>query len=235
MNLTEPIMAESAQQKLDRSLNGAARTAGVLLIAATTLEVAVMAHHPSIKTANLALAIEKLRTMVALSAWVHGTLIALLLVGYYGFTQFAFRRGLSRPLVLVGLIAYAAGMFALIAAALIDGFVTPRVVLPTTVLGLGDMHVTGQILVLCSLLNRATADFGAVAMSVGIAVWSIDLLRDAGFRRATGVLGVLVGLVPAIALVFGALALDVHGMLLVVILQAIWALAVGTLLVTRRV
>jgi hypothetical protein len=234
MNLPEPIMAEGARQKLDHSPNGVARSAGALLIAATTLEVVVMAHHPSVKTANLALAVEELRTMVALSAWVHGTLIALLLAGYYSFAQFAHRRGLRRPLVLVGLISYTAGMLALIAAALIDGFVTPRVVLPTTILGLGDMHVTAQILVLCSLLNRAAADLGAIAMSVGIAAWSLDLLRGAGLLRVTGVLGVLVGLIPAIALISGALALNVHGMLLVVILQAIWAIAVGILLVTSR-
>jgi hypothetical protein len=227
-------MAEIAQGQLHGSAHDAARGAGVLLIAATIFEVAVMAHHPSVKTADLAFAIEKLRTMVALSAWVHGTLIALMLVGYYSFTQFASRRGLQRPLVLCGFIAYTAGMFALIAAALIDGFVTPRVVLPTTILGSGDIHITGQILVLCSLLNRAAADLGAVAISVGITAWSFDLLPETGLPRAAGMLGVLAGLASATILILGVLELNVHGMLIVLILQALWALAVGTLLVTRK-
>lgn len=226
-------MAENAQWELCGA-SRAARGAGALLIAATILEVAVMAHHPSIKTQNLAHAIEELRTMVALSAWVHGALIALMLASYYGFTQFALLRGLHRPLVRVGLIAYTVGVFAMIGAALIDGFVCPRVALPTVELGSGDIRVTGQILVLCGLLNQAAANLGAVAMSAGIAAWSLDLLRGAGLQRTIGVLGVLVGLGPAAALVFGAIALNVHGMLLVVILQAIWTLGIGTLLLTQR-
>jgi len=43
------------------------------------------------------------------------------------------------------------------------------------------------------------------------------------------------GLAPAIALFAGAIRLDVHGMLLVVIAQAIWNLAAGTELIRGRI
>ena len=67
-------------------------------------------------------------------------------------------------------------------------------------------------------------------MSAGIAAWSVDLLRTAGFARWLGAGGLLVGLAPAAALILGQLHLEVQGMLLVVVVQAIWSIGVGVLL-----
>jgi hypothetical protein len=228
-------MPESMQRKFRGVPSSAARTVGATLIGATLLEIAVMAHHPSVPTPNVAEAMEQLRAMAALSAWVHGLLITLMLVGYYGLTEFARRRGLYRLPVRAAIIAYTVGVFAMIGAASISGFVTPHAALLGASASLSDLRVSEQILALCGLLNRTLADLGAVAMSAGIVLWSLDLLRGAGLGRVVGVAGTLIGLAPAIALIFGMLQLDVHGMLLVVLLQAIWTCGVGTLLVLERV
>jgi hypothetical protein len=208
----------------------ALRGAGAVLIAAAILEVPVMAHHPSGRTPDVAQTIEQLRTMATLSAWVHGVLITLMLIGFYALTEFSLWRGLRRPPIRAGLIAYAVGVFAMIGAASISGFVTAHVAALVPSTNEADLRVAGQILVLCGVLNRAMASLGAVAMSAGIAAWSLDLLSGARFTRAMGALGILIGLMSAAALVFGPLRLDVHGMLLIVVLQSIWTVGVGFLL-----
>jgi len=96
-----------------------------------------------------------------------------------------------------------------------------------------ELQINFQILLLCRVLNQSCANFAVVAMSVGIFCWSLDLCRNAGSRRAVGLLGCLVGLAPALALMFGKIHLDVHGMTQVVVVQAAWNMAVSLLILYR--
>jgi len=212
----------------------ATRAAGAVLIGGSILEIAAMAHHPSVHAHDLAAVLVQLRALSAASAWVHGVLIALLLTVFFALTEFAWQRGITRPAIRAGLIAYAAGVVAMMGAALVDGFVTPRVAILAAGLGAADLSITAQLLHLCVLFNQALARLGAVAMSVGITAWSVDLVRGAGAERALGVFGVAIGLGSAGALILGALQLDVHGMMLVLLLQVIWTTGVGVLLLRTR-
>lgn len=223
-------MPERVQSVFREETAGALRRAGVALIGAAILEVLVMAHHPSVRTPDAAQAIEQLRAIATLSAGVHGALILLMLIGFYALLDFSLWRGLTRPPIRAGLIAYALGVLAMIGATLVSGFITPHVAMRAPSATELDPRVTEQILVLCRVLNRTLASAGAIAMSVGIALWSLDLLGSVRFVRALGVLGILIGLMTAAALVFGPLRLNVHGMLLTVVLQAIWTTGVGFLL-----
>lgn len=213
------------------SHNAAARGTGVLLIAATLLAVVVMAHHPTVSAPDLTQALEQLREMADRDAWVHGILIALMLVIFYAFTELALRRGIQRPLVRAGLVAYGAGAVAMIGAASIDGFVTAQIANLAPQGGVMDPHVTAMLINLFSVLNRTLANIGAIAMSAGILAWSLNLVRDQGLTRTVGAAGILISLSPAIALISGGLHLNMHGMLVVVVLQAIWSIGVGVLLI----
>jgi len=208
----------------------AARAAGAVLIGASVLEIGAMAHHPTAHAHDMAALLVQLQALSAVSAWVHGVLIALMLTVFFALTEFAWQRGITRPAIRAGLIAYAAGVVAMLGAALADGFVTPRVATLSTVVSATDLQVTAQLLKLCMLFNQALAHLGAVAMSVGITAWSLDLVRGAGAERALGVFGAAIGLGSAGALILGALQLDVHGMMLVLVLQVIWTIGVGVLL-----
>lgn len=97
-----------------------------------------------------------------------------------------------------------------------------------------DWQINRQLLMLCRVLNQSCANFAVVAMSVGIMCWSLDLCHEPGARRVVGILGCLVGLVPALALIFGALHLDVPGLTLVVAMQATWNIAVVILMIRRE-
>jgi hypothetical protein len=209
----------------------AARAAGALLIGGSILEIAAMAHHPSVHAHDMAAVLAQLQALSAASAWVHGVLIALMLTVFFALTEFAWQRDIARPAIRAGLIAYAAGVVAMMGAALVDGFVTPRVAILAEGLRAADLSITAQLLNLCVLFNQALAHLGAIAMSVAIIAWSLDLLRRAGFERALGAAGIAIGLGCVAALIAGVLQLDVHGMMLVLVLQAAWTIGLGVLLI----
>jgi hypothetical protein len=208
----------------------AARVAGALLIGGSILEIAAMAHHPSVHAHDVAAVLVQLQALGALSAWVHGVLIALMLTVFFALTEFAWQRGITRPAIRAGLIAYAAGVVAMMGAALVDGFVKPRVATLGAGLRAADLAITAQLLNLCMLFNQALARLGAIAMSAAIIAWSLDLLLRAGLERALGVAGMAIGLGCVAALLAGVLQLDVHGMMLVLVLQAAWTIGLGVLL-----
>lgn len=192
-----------------------------------------MLHHPSVPKSDIFQAVEQISRFSRLSAVVHGVLITLMLLIAYGFVDFALRRGLPRPLIRAGGIAYGCGVLVMVGAALVSGFIITDVAskLPHTTAV--DWQINLQILLLCGVLNQSCANFAVVAMSAGIVCWSVDLCRNSGSLRAVGVFGCLIGLVPAIALMFGEVHLDVHGMTEVVAAQAAWNIAVALLIIYR--
>jgi hypothetical protein len=201
----------------------------ILLIAAL-LEVAAMMHHPSVQTPD---PLEAAREVVALSlpaAMVHGLLITLMLLISYGCAVFVSRRGLARPLIGIGSIFYGAGVVAMIGAALVSGFVLSDLARLLPHATAADRPDLESLFILCRVLNQTCANFGVMAMSAGIACWSLDLLGTTGTRRVVGAWGCLVGIVPALALPLKWIHLDVHGMAQVVALHASWYVAVAFIL-----
>jgi hypothetical protein len=201
-----------------------------ILLVATLLVVAAIAHHPSVQTSD---PLEAAREMIALSspaATVHGLLITLMLLITYGCAGFATRRGLARPLIGVGSIFYGAGVMVMIGAALVSGFVLPDLANALPHATAGDGPMLESIFILCRVLNQTCANFGVFAMSVGIGCWSLDLLGTSGVKRAVGAWGCVVGILPPLALSLRWIHLDVHGMTQVVVLQASWYLAVAFIL-----
>jgi hypothetical protein len=219
----------------DSSIHRRAVIAGTVLAAATVLEIFVMAHHPSVHTADVAEAVRIISQLAPLGGWVHGTLQALLLIVAYGLSEFVLRRDIRRPLVRAGAIAYGAGVIVMLGAAMVSGFIITGLMTFTPHATPTDLQINAQLLVLCRVLNQSCANFGAVAMSAGIAFWSLDLLRDSGVPRNVGILGLLVSVVPALALMFGLLRLDVPGMTAVLLLQAVWNVAVGVGMMRSRI
>ncbi len=208
-----------------------ARTIGIVLIAATLLQILAMAHHPSVASHNISEVLGQIASVAATAAWVHAALIGLLLVVLFVYAEYSRRRGMERPLVCAGLIAYGAGIAAMIVAAMMSGFVIARVAAAAPHTGAADLLVSAQLLNFTSTLNQVFANTGAILMSVGIVAWSVDLLLAPTLARPLAILGLSVGLVPAAALAMGFLHLDVQGMTWVVLLQAVWNIGVGVVLI----
>lgn len=205
-----------------------ARLAGGSLIVAALIEVVAMGHHPSVSTPDIVEALRQIEQSTVLAGVVHGLLMALMLVIVYGLSEFVMRRDFRRAAIRAGMIAYAAGLIVMLGAAMVSGFIVPGLVAHTPHASPADLATNVQLLTLCRVLNQSCANVATVAMSAGIFCWSIDLLfREAGWRRALGIAGILIGLVPALALILGALHLNVQGMSAVVMLQALWCCGIG--------
>jgi hypothetical protein len=212
---------------------GEARTAGIVLVAATLLSILMMAHHPTASTHEPASLAADVAGTATLSRIVHGVLIALIGAELYAFTVFAARIARGRSAARAGLVAYAIGAGAMIGAALISGFVMSSLAGhyasapdPAPFVDFARLSMTG---------NQALANLGVFAMSTAIVLWAIALLHGAPRGRWLALVGFVTALAPAIALALGTIRLDVHGMLAVVLAQAIWNLAAGVALIRGRI
>jgi hypothetical protein len=186
------------------------RIAGGALIAGSLLSVLAMAHHPQHVDPN---------GMVGL---VHGALIVLMSVIAFGFTHFALRRGLVRPAILAGLIAYFIGVVADLGAATTNGFIVPA-------LAARGADLSGRdVFLLAWEANQALARLGVFATAAAFTLWSIDFLRRPGLEaRAIGGLGLLAGLIPATLLATGATDMHVGGAFIAYAAFAAWGVVVG--------
>lgn len=223
-------MTTSNERSLAGQSDPAVRTAGIILIASSVLAVLFMAHHPTAETHDAAALAADIGGKVWLSRLVHGGLIALIAVQLFAFTVFCRWVGAERTTVGAGLIAYAIGTGAMIGAALISGFVVSDLATHYANEGASESKTFVDLLRLSMTGNQALANLGVFAMSTAIVLWALALFRT---RRPmwVAVVGLLTGLLPAIALAAGLIHLNVVGMLLVVIAQTVWNLSVGVLLV----
>lgn len=177
---------------------------------AAALTIVAMTLHPS-----------RAHGVGIVNALVHGGMIALLGAMFVGFAVFAMRRGPANLLILAGLIAYAVSLLAHVGAATINGFIVPALAARPT----PPAH---DIFLLCWQANQALARLGVVATGAAYAAWSLHLLRDpARIHRILAVTGLVAAVAPVLALASGWLAMDVHGALVIYVIHAAWAVAIG--------
>jgi hypothetical protein len=203
---------------------------GLLLITSAALTVLLMAFHP---TGHELLEATPHSAVPHINAWVHGIAIlalALLLTGLLGLL-----RELGTPrLGVAAAVAYGLGTVAFFLAATASGWVTPRA-LAGLAQATGSMReVYAALAGQAAELNQAAAKIGTVATSAAIGLLGLALLGWGRFARSLGIVGAVLGLVTALAVVAGHLRLDVHGFGLVVLGQSAWWTALGVALLGRR-
>jgi hypothetical protein len=208
--------------------------AGIAIAMCALLTIFAVAHHPTVGARAPAEVLTEMVRVGTADRVVHGALIAIMGVLLFSFTVFSLRRGLHRATSVAALIAYAAGISAMIGAALIDGFLTPAI---------AERYAGGQpdaikaaipFLVFGALTIQILAKFGFIAMSTAVAFWSADLVTTPGVLRATGIVGFASGIVAVGVMAFAG-HLNPHSLSALVIIQGIWYLAVAVLLVRRQV
>jgi len=198
------------ETETDTEIRKGDRAAGIALTGAAGLSVLAMMHHPTSFNAG------------ALIGIVHGAMILFIGMMGYGFTHVARVRGLDRPAVLAGLVAYGIGAAASLGAAMINGFAAPALA------GDGASHEALDIL---WALNQALAKIGVVAIGAAYVLWSLDLWRR---WKLVALLGLLAGGVPAVLLIGGWIGMHLHAALFVYAGQLAWAALVGWLLLSGR-
>ena len=211
-----------------------ARIAGIVLIATSLASILLMAHHPHASSQGAAEVAVEIAAKAQISRIVHGALIAMIGAQVFAFIELCRLLDWNRATVRAGFVAYAAGAGAMSGAALISGFLVSALGTRYASLPAADVEVFPHLLRLSMAGNQVLANFGVIAMSIGILAWSIALLRPARGNAWIGAIGLIAGLAPAIAQASGALVLDVRGMTLVVVCQTVWNLAVGIQLVRAK-
>ena len=212
----------------DTQLNQAA---GITLMAGAALAVFFMLHHPSTSSSELGAALGEIRDEGAISAWVHGMLILVMVgiwFGAYGLTR---RLGAERALPVLGFMFFSLGTLAYCLAAMISGFIVPQIGLRFADAAPDQMQQALGLLRLSGVSNQAFANAGLIGTSLGIMVWSCVLLAQRSITRLTGAFGMAVGVLPAIMLLTGNLTLHLAGMTAVVVAHSTWYLLVGALMV----
>jgi hypothetical protein len=200
--------AAERQGRLEVEQRNGDRIAGSALIGAAALSVLAMAHHPASANAG------------PIGPIVHGTMIAAAAILAFGFAHFARRRGLARPEILAGLVAYAIGLGVTIGAATINGFVVPALA--------GRAIADRNVFLLAWEANQALARIGVFATGAAFALWALDFLRRPGFEaKAIGASGLAAGLVPPALLALGATDMHVAGAFIAYAAFAAWSVAVG--------
>ncbi|NNC73746.1 MAG: hypothetical protein HKN78_12855 [Sphingomonadaceae bacterium] len=193
------------------------RLAGGVMIAAALLSVLAMGHHPSGAHAT-----------GGIGDYVHGAMIVLISALFFCFAKFAQRRGIARPLILAGLVAYAISLAAHIGAATINGAIVPALAAS------GHDALGHDIALLCWEANQALARMGVYATGTAFACWSADLiLRGGTANRILGVAGLLAGVGPMIAIGGGLASMDLAGAMAIYAVHGLWAALIGIQFIRR--
>ena len=211
------------------------RLFGWLLAIASVLALVFAMMHPQLTARDLPGVLRQMADGARFNGWVHGILMALYVLVFAGLTGLSQRLGWRRPEIAVATIAYALGAFAMIAAAVINGFALAQFSARYLEIRPDQMIPVATAFNLAGSIAGIWAGVGAVATSAAVFAWSLRLIRLPGAAKGVGVLGILIGLGMTGLLVTGGLILDVHGFLAVVGSQTIWSVAVGILLVRRGI
>jgi hypothetical protein len=200
------------------------RASGVALIASSLAGIITMSFHP---TGPALFAPGQFASVARLVVATHALALFSLPVVFLGALGLSQRLSTADWCVPAALVTYAFALVAFMNAGVMSGLVNIAVGehLHAAPQGTGDgwrilFNYTGQ-------LNQAFAKVSTMASSAAIVLWSAAILRSRALPRGIGVYGFIVGPVIMTALLSGHLRLDVHGFGLVVLLQALWFVAVG--------
>jgi hypothetical protein len=222
-------MTTESQHRIDT------RIPGIALVVSSIVAVAAMAHHPTAGGGgDFATFANNVQRIAAVNQVVHGMMIVLVAVLTWTLVAFACRRGIHRPLVMAGLFAWAIGAVVNVIPPVFNGFV----VVDVARRALASPETADMLRITLQTLGSAVgviAIIGALGMSAAVLLWSADLAADTGAARWTGVFGLVAGAGLVVALPTGIARLDVAGMTLVLVAWAVWFLAVGTLMIQRKV
>jgi hypothetical protein len=197
------------------------RTAGLALIGGTLAGLVTMAFHP---TGHALLA--DFNRVAPVNRAVHALAIAGTISTLYGLL--GLRRALRnrRALADAAFVSYGFGAVAVMFAAIASGFIGTE--LADLILQAGEATRASYepLLDYNWAFNQACTKVFVVAASVGIALWSIAMLREPDFGRALGFTGLVAGSAATIATIAG-MRLDIHGFGAIVLGHGVWLVWTG--------
>jgi len=216
------------------SVDPSGKTAGIVIVASALLTIFAVAHHPTLRAKTPESVIAGMVALAPIDMVVHGSLIAIVIALIAGLAVFTVRLGLNEQSAIAAFVVYSLGAFAVVSAALIDGFLTPAIAFHYVHSQALELRQGIGLLVLASLAIQVLTKFGLLAMSAGVLFWSIVLLRRTRIIMGIGILGVASALGVVAVLAFGGAFLTPPILGVIVLVQALWYVAIGVALVQKR-
>jgi hypothetical protein len=205
--------------------------AGAALILSAVVAVAAVAHHPTVsRAASGADVLAQIVRLRAVDEAVHAVVIVAACGLLFGLVGFAARRGLRNAAVLAGLVTYAIGTVFAIGAALIDGFLIPAIAARYATAPPARVDTALQLLTVCATTIQIATKTWLLATSFAVLAWSAELIRHGRMLRAIGAVGVVATAALLVVLAFTA-NLSPHSLGLIVVLQTIWYVVIGALMI----
>ena len=135
--------------------------------------------------------------------------------------------GITRPLVIGGLVFFSMNSVAVLIEAVASGFLAPSVLR-----GFAEAEPAGQAVMLANLrytgqLNRSFASVQVLLAAVAILCWSLAARTNAPLRGSVYAGGVAAAVLLIVGRLSGILGLDVHGYGIIVGIQALWLATVA--------
>jgi hypothetical protein len=200
------------------------------MIAAAIAGVLTMMVHP---TGHDVLASGQFTTIAAFGQAIHVFAIITAPVAFLGALALARHMDSPNRVAITALVIYGFALVAIMIAATLSGLVA----IPILQKLVEQPQPAAQWQGLASfsgLLNQGFARIYTLLASIAIALWSVPIVRTRKLPRAAGIYGLVIAPVIFVAVGSGHVRLDVHGFGAVVLLQAIWFVAVGAALYRTR-
>jgi hypothetical protein len=211
--------------------DASARSAGFVILLSALASLVAVALDSSAQGSDPLSILQSMVRIRGSHQLVHIVAMACLGGFMYGFTVLSQRLGLRRAPVLAGLIAYSAGSMLMLVATIIDGFIsTDTAALFATK---SPEAVRAGYWMIQAMAGVALTDIARVAwvcQSVAAVAWSLALLRDAGLARKVGLIGLVVGALPGVAVVAAGSRITETVVVGILLLQALWNLAAAAYL-----
>ena len=200
------------------------RKSGIALIAGSLGSILTMAVHP-VGTATLTL--EQVERLAIASAAAHSLAIVSFFVLFLGACGLARKMAAEDRIAFAALVSYGLACVAGLIAASVSGFIVPEIIRHMAHDAAANAGQWNMIIYAVFQINQAFARILAVASSVAIVLWAVSALRNGALSRWIAVYGCIVAPLVMVGIGSGHLRLNVHGMALVAIAEAVWFIVVG--------
>jgi hypothetical protein len=208
-----------------------ARNAGLVILASAIAAIVAVSFDLGAQGSDPLSILQSMVKIRDTHQYVH--IVAMACIGglMFGFTVLSQRLGLRRAPVLAGLIAYAAGSMLMLVATTIDGFIS------TDTAALFATKTPEAVRVgywmIQTMAGVALTDIARVAwicQSVAAVAWAYSLLREGGTARMLGMIGMVSGALPAIAVIAAGQEMTETVVVGILLVQAVWNLTAATYL-----
>ncbi len=208
------------------------RIAAIVLIAVNVLSTFAMMHHPTAHGDSHTGFLQSLNAISGLNQLVHGALIAFILTTWLCLIEFSMPNW-KRASVRNGILLYSVGIFAMIGAALTNGFVLIRLAEDLANASNELQAASSLIFKLTWAVNQTFDNLGVIAMCAGIACWSIHLLSGSKYARLLGIAGLVMVIAQMGMQWIHHGHFGVHEMLVFVVWHSLWCIAMAVLMLRK--